>query len=64
VTEGFYAGVWDPAAGRNADPAAALHASVAAALATDPLNPFPWAYAHYGADSTARLPGLPQASEQ
>ncbi len=61
VTGGFYAGVWDPAAGRNADPAAALHASVAAALATDPLNPFPWAYVHYGADSTARLPGLPQA---
>jgi CHAT domain-containing protein len=57
VTEGFYAGVWDPTAGRNADPAAALHASVAAALATDPLNPFPWAYVHYGADSTARLPG-------
>jgi CHAT domain len=55
VTEGFYAGVWDPAADRNADPAAALHASVAAALATDPLNPFPWAYVHYGADSTARL---------
>jgi tetratricopeptide (TPR) repeat protein len=53
VTEGFYAGVWDPAAGRNADPAAALHASVAAALATDPLNPFPWAYVHYGADSSA-----------
>ena len=64
VTEGFYAGVWDPAIGRNADRAAALHASVAAALATDPLNPFPWAYVHYGADSTARLPGLPQASDQ
>jgi hypothetical protein len=56
VAEGFYAGVWDPEAGRNADPAAALHASVAAVLATDPLNPFPWAYVHYGADSTALLP--------
>ena len=56
VTEGFYAGVWDPEAARNADPAAALHTSVAAALATDPLNPFPWAYVHYGADSAARLP--------
>jgi len=52
VTEGFYAAVWDPEAGRNADPAAALHASAAAALAADPLNPFPWAYVHYGADST------------
>jgi hypothetical protein len=41
----------DPQADRNADPGAALHASVAAALATDPLNPFPWAYVHYGADS-------------
>jgi hypothetical protein len=57
VTEGFYADVRDPAPGRNADPAAALHASVAAALATDPLNPFPWAYVHYGADSTAPLHG-------
>jgi hypothetical protein len=54
VTEGFYAGVRDPAARRTADPAAALHASVAATLATDPLNPFPWAYIHYGADSTTR----------
>ncbi len=61
VTEGFYAGVWDPAAGRNPEPAAALHASVATTLASDPLNPFPWAYVHHGADSTARLPGLPQA---
>jgi hypothetical protein len=56
VTEGFYAAVWDPQSGRNADPAAALNASVAAALAADPLNPFPWAYVHYGADSTAQLP--------
>jgi hypothetical protein len=53
VTDGFYATAWDPASAANADPAAALHASVAAALATDPLNPFPWAYMHYGADSTA-----------
>jgi tetratricopeptide (TPR) repeat protein len=59
VTEGFYAAVWDPGAGRNADPAAALHASVAAALAADPLNPFPWAYVHYGADSTGQLPARP-----
>lgn len=56
VTEGFYAAVRDPEAGRNADPAAALHTSVAAVLAADPLNPFPWAYVHYGADSTAQLP--------
>jgi hypothetical protein len=61
VTEGFYTRVWNPRANRNADPATALHASVAAALATDPLNPFPWAYLHYGADSTAQLPSLPRA---
>jgi tetratricopeptide (TPR) repeat protein len=53
VTEGFYAGAWDAAAGRNADPAAVLHASIAAALASDPLSPFPWAYVHYGADNTS-----------
>lgn len=57
VTEGFYAAVGDPAATRSVDPALALHASVAAALAPDPLNPFPWAYLHYGADSTAQ-PGV------
>jgi hypothetical protein len=57
VTEGFYDGLWDPATQQNAHPAAALHASAAAALAADPLNPFPWAYLHYGADSTAPLPG-------
>jgi tetratricopeptide (TPR) repeat protein len=51
VTEGFYTRVWDPAARRSADPAAALHASVAAVLASDPLNPFPWTYVHYGTDS-------------
>lgn len=60
VTDGFYAGVWDPEADPNANPAAALHTSVAAVLATDPLNPFPWAYVHYGADSTARLPAWSQ----
>lgn len=58
VTDGFYAAAWDPASVTHADPAAALHMSVAAALATDPLNPFPWAYVHYGVDSTAPLPGL------
>ena len=51
VAAGFYASVWDPAAGRNADPAAALHASVAAVLAEDWRNPFPWSYVHYGVDS-------------
>jgi CHAT domain-containing protein len=54
MTKSFYAGVWDPATDQNADPAAALHTSITAALATDPLNPFPWAYVHYGADSTAQ----------
>ena len=51
VTERFYAALWDPASSTNADPAAALHASVTAVLATDPINPFPWTYVHYGADS-------------
>jgi hypothetical protein len=51
VAAGFYASVRDPAAGRNADPAAALHASVAAVLADDRRNPFPWSYVHYGVDS-------------
>jgi tetratricopeptide (TPR) repeat protein len=62
VTEGFYAAVWDPAATWSADPAVALHASVVAALAADPLNPFPWAYLHYGADSTAQPAGLSGAT--
>ena len=51
VTERFYAALWDPASSTNADPAAALHVSVTAVLATDPINPFPWTYVHYGADS-------------
>jgi tetratricopeptide (TPR) repeat protein len=52
VAAGFYASLWDPA-GRGADPAAALHASVAAMLAEDPRNPFAWSYVHYGADRPA-----------
>ena len=50
VATGFYASVCDPAGG-SADPAAALHASVAAVLADDRRNPFPWSYVHYGVDS-------------
>jgi CHAT domain-containing protein len=49
VTGRFYAAP----AGRG-DPddfAAALHASVAAVLVDDPLNPFPWTYVLYGAVS-------------
>jgi tetratricopeptide (TPR) repeat protein len=54
VTESFYAGVGNPRAGQDPDPAVALHAAVAATLATDPLSPLPWAYVHYGADSIIR----------
>jgi CHAT domain len=66
VAGGFYARLGDAAAGQDADPAAALHASVAAALAAGPRNPFPWAYVHYGADSTARLaePATPRSANR
>jgi tetratricopeptide (TPR) repeat protein len=49
VCGGFYGSlVPHRLAAPPADPAAALHVTIAAELADDPLDPLPWAYVHFG----------------